>query len=285
MDLNLIKPFLAVYQYQSITKAANALDLTQPAVSASLRRLETLLGKKLFIKQGRGITPTSAASNLANKFESAIELIENAVIEKQEFNAYCLGSVMHLLAPIEDLVLHEAPMDEDLLLQQLRMQKIDLVIDSMIAEDHSFIVEPIYAEEVVAVCRQGHPRIDASSNDGVLTAQDFYSEGHIYYQLKRKNLNVFEFKTDASQARDIRCSVSSLGSVLMTAASSDFIGSCSRGLAELWAERLQLQIYNYPIKVSKVPVHLVYHRRFINDPAHKAIRERVKANLSSSIHK
>lgn len=280
MDLNLIKPFLAVYQFQSITKAANALDLTQPAVSASLRRLEKLLGKKLFIKQGRGITPTSAASNLANKFGSAIELIESAVIEKQEFNAYCLDSVMHLLASIEDLILHEPPMDEDLLLQQLRTQKVDLVIDSMIAEDHSFIVEPIYAEEVVAVCRQGHPRIDAESNGGVLSEQDFYNEGHIYYQLKRKNLNVFEFKTDASQAREIRRSVSSLGSVLMTAASSDYIGSCSRALAELWAERLQLQIYDYPIKVNKIPMHLVYHRRFIHDLDHKALREQIKANLA-----
>ncbi|WP_083938526.1 LysR family transcriptional regulator [Psychromonas ossibalaenae] len=83
MDLNLIKPFLAVYKYQSITKAADALDLTQPAISAALRRLEKRPNKKLFVKEGRGITATSSAIMLANKLEGAMELIETGLPKKK----------------------------------------------------------------------------------------------------------------------------------------------------------------------------------------------------------
>ncbi len=140
MDLNLIKPFLAVYQYQSITKAAESLDLTQSAVSAALRRLEKLLNKKLFVKEGRGIAPTSAAVILADKLENVMDLIESAVSEKVEIHASVMEPAFQMFSTIEGVIFHEAPIEESQLLEQLRMQKIDLLIDTVIAEDHAFIV-------------------------------------------------------------------------------------------------------------------------------------------------
>ncbi|MDD1827954.1 LysR family transcriptional regulator, partial [Photobacterium sp. ZSDE20] len=67
MDLNLLTTFLAVYKHSSITVASEQLDISQPAVSAAIKRLEGVVGKTLFVREGRGIAPTGAAVSLANK--------------------------------------------------------------------------------------------------------------------------------------------------------------------------------------------------------------------------
>ncbi|WP_028865724.1 LysR family transcriptional regulator [Psychromonas aquimarina] len=108
MDLNLIKPFPAVYKYQLITTAAESLDLTQSVLSAVLRRLEKRLNKKLFVKEGRGITPTSAAAILTDKLENVMGLIENELLDNKDTKASKNNhnwDSQHSLTPSETAVL------------------------------------------------------------------------------------------------------------------------------------------------------------------------------------
>ena len=60
-DLNLITVFLEVFRQRSITRAAEALDLTQPAVSSALKRFRNQVGTDMFVRDGRGIAPTTTA--------------------------------------------------------------------------------------------------------------------------------------------------------------------------------------------------------------------------------
>ena len=59
LDLNLLRVFAVVAEAGSVTAAASRLYLTQPAVSAALRRLTTAVGAPLFVRQGRGLALTS----------------------------------------------------------------------------------------------------------------------------------------------------------------------------------------------------------------------------------
>lgn len=61
MDLRLIETFNAVMQHRSVTEAARALGVTQPAVSAALKRLEQNVGFVLFRRESRHIVPTAEA--------------------------------------------------------------------------------------------------------------------------------------------------------------------------------------------------------------------------------
>jgi LysR family transcriptional activator of mexEF-oprN operon len=63
-DLNLLRVFLVVAEAGSVTAAANRLYLTQPAVSAALRRLSTSIGTPLFVRAGRGVELTSRGQKL-----------------------------------------------------------------------------------------------------------------------------------------------------------------------------------------------------------------------------
>ena len=55
LDLNLLRVFVVVADAGSVTTAADRLYLTQPAVSAALKRLASTVGAPLFVRAGRGI--------------------------------------------------------------------------------------------------------------------------------------------------------------------------------------------------------------------------------------
>lgn len=65
IDLNLLRVFEAVYRVRNVSRAAETLGLTQPAVSHALTRLRLLLRDPLFVRAGGGVQPTAKASQLA----------------------------------------------------------------------------------------------------------------------------------------------------------------------------------------------------------------------------
>jgi LysR family transcriptional regulator, mexEF-oprN operon transcriptional activator len=64
LDLNLLRVFVVVAETGSVTAAASKLYLTQPAISAALKRLATSVGAPLFARQGRGLTLTTRGARL-----------------------------------------------------------------------------------------------------------------------------------------------------------------------------------------------------------------------------
>lgn len=75
MEIRVLKYFLAVASEQSITKAAQSLNMTQPTLSKQLMDLEYELGKKLFIRGNRKITLTEEGIYLKNRAQEMIELL------------------------------------------------------------------------------------------------------------------------------------------------------------------------------------------------------------------
>ncbi len=65
-DLNLYKIFYTVAQTKSISKAAELLYVSQPAISYSIKTLETTLGGPLFYRTSKGVELTPEAEKLYN---------------------------------------------------------------------------------------------------------------------------------------------------------------------------------------------------------------------------
>jgi DNA-binding transcriptional LysR family regulator len=68
MDLKHVETFLAVFEEGSVTRAAQKLNIVQPAVSTQIKNLEAELDVRLFDRSPRGIAPTSAARALYRLF-------------------------------------------------------------------------------------------------------------------------------------------------------------------------------------------------------------------------
>jgi len=93
IDLNLYKIFIAVYENKSLTKAAEKLVLSVPAVSMRIKELERQLNCKLFIAYARGVHPTKEADELYIKVSSALASISDAQEGVKEFTKESSGAL------------------------------------------------------------------------------------------------------------------------------------------------------------------------------------------------
>lgn len=85
IDLNLLRLFDAVYRSGNVSRAAELLDLTQPAASQGLTRLRTLLHDPLFMRGAGGVRPTPKAQRLAVPVREALGMLEQALGDTAAF--------------------------------------------------------------------------------------------------------------------------------------------------------------------------------------------------------
>jgi LysR family transcriptional activator of mexEF-oprN operon len=86
LDLNLLRVFVVVAEAGSVTAAAGRLYLTQPAVSAALRRLATAVGAPLFARAGRGLTLTARGQRLLRSARPHLEALVAAALSPEVFD-------------------------------------------------------------------------------------------------------------------------------------------------------------------------------------------------------
>ena len=86
LDLNLLRLFDAVFRARSVSRAAEALGLTQPAASHGLTRLRLLLGDALFTRTSGGVAPTPRAERLAVPVQAALAMLQQALTEPERFD-------------------------------------------------------------------------------------------------------------------------------------------------------------------------------------------------------
>ncbi|MFJ9826936.1 LysR family transcriptional regulator [Streptomyces sp. NPDC101160] len=86
MDLTLLRTFVAVHRAGSFTRAAALLGLSQPAVTSQIRTLERQLGRPLFLRRARGVTPTTIGDELAHRaaphLDALVEITETGLDEQ-----------------------------------------------------------------------------------------------------------------------------------------------------------------------------------------------------------
>lgn len=86
LDLNLLRVFAVVANTGSVTAAASRLYLTQPAVSAALRRLHIAVGAPLFARAGRGLVLTARGSRLRDAVEPHLQALVDAALSPPTFD-------------------------------------------------------------------------------------------------------------------------------------------------------------------------------------------------------
>ncbi|MFF3791488.1 LysR family transcriptional regulator [Streptomyces sp. NPDC001981] len=107
MDLALLRTFVTVHRAGSFTRAAALLGLSQPAVTSQIRTLERQLGRPLFLRRARGVTPTTMGDELAHRaaphLDALVEIAESGVDEESAVRT------LHLAGPPEFISLRALP--------------------------------------------------------------------------------------------------------------------------------------------------------------------------------
>src|SRR6187402_2290916 len=80
VDLNLLPVFEAAYEEKNLSRAANRLAMTQPAVSHALSRLRHAFKDELFLRHPRGVTPTPLADQIYGRLGEALGLVRSTLV-------------------------------------------------------------------------------------------------------------------------------------------------------------------------------------------------------------
>lgn len=202
LDLNLLRTFDVIYTERSLTRASKILNVSQPAVSNALHRLRESLGDPLFVRERRGMMPTSFADSFAPAVHRALESIRDGLSTRETFLPESSRRSFRVsmndpaealfLLPLVERCAREAPHVELLcnfisrheIGNEMSAGALDLAIDVPItvADDrmhHANLTQESYA----CLLRPGHPLAGER-----LMMEDYLSLSHIHVSARRHGL-------------------------------------------------------------------------------------------------
>ncbi|MCX4533948.1 LysR family transcriptional regulator [Streptomyces sp. NBC_00841] len=164
MDLALLRTFVTVHRAGSFTRAAALLGLSQPAVTSQIRTLERQLGRPLFLRRARGVTPTTMGDELAHRaaphLDALVEIAETGLDEES------VVRTLHLAGPPEFTSLRALPALAPLLSQGLALRS-------------TFLANSEEALEGLAAGHHDLAIATARPRGGLLTATPLCDEEHV----------------------------------------------------------------------------------------------------------
>ncbi len=191
-DLNLFVVFDAIYEEGSITRAAEVLNVTQPAVSNNIARLREMFNDPLFVRVKRGVSPTPLARDLIGPVKQALKIFEATFKKLEAFDPKTSDRTIRIstgdlseviiLSPLVQAIraqgsginVHNFLLPRNKLPLKLASGEVDFAIDTVRLNDSNLHSERIVSDEFVCVVRKGHPLAK-----GKLSTEDYVSLDHI----------------------------------------------------------------------------------------------------------
>lgn len=275
LDLNLLRVFDALMQEQNLTRAAQQLHMSQPAVSNALARLRTQLGEALFVRTARGMTPTLKAQAIHGPVRAALRLLQEGLALQSEFepsvadrrftlamNDYAQFALLPELmararAQAPHVVLSVQPDVADTLPARLAAGDLDLAIDYLHFDAAELVYEPLHEEDLVVIARRGHPAFA-----GGLTLASYQAGAHVTISTRAGRGSPLDIVLGSVKVRRrIELHVPYFLTIPVVVAQTDLLGTIPRRLAERFAASLQLQLAPLPFSMPPVQVSLIWHRQ------------------------
>ena len=294
VDLNLLTVLDVLLSEQSVSRAGKRLNLSQPAVSGSLKRLRATFNDPLFIRTQQGIRPTPFALELIGPVKAVLHDIE-AIFSTTEFVPHSADNTIVIagtdyaqttfLAPLMSHVQKGAPnirfsivsTDNDQMPEQLNRQEIDFAVtvaEMAPADVPSF---DLFEDRYVGALSASHP---LAGKD--LSLDEFCSLDHV---LVTPSSDGFYGPTDEALAavgktRRVAVTLPNFLSLPHILWESRFVTVAPERILSPFSD--QLFIFAPPISLPKISMICVWHELSSRLPAHTWLRDRM-AEIASDM--
>ena len=283
-DLNLLVALRALLQERNVTRAAQTVGLSQPAMSNALARLRRQFGDELLVREGRGLALTPVARELQHAVEPALGMVERALRIQASFDP--ATAVQHFRIAASDYGMNLVAQR----LRDLRRLAPGVTVD-LVQIDHGFVRdsetvmrrvdllvapraflsgysnEPLSSEAWVAVVDADHPagqitEADLEGRSLVGLFHDLGSGAHIERLLTVRGITA----TGAVNAE-------SFSVVPSLVEGTDRIGFLPAGLARRLQPGYRIRVLEAPFLGEPLVECLYWHRSAQRDPAHQWLRQ------------
>lgn len=300
LDLNLLKVFDAVMSERSLTRAAQQLALTQPAVSNALRRLREALGDELLVRQGRMLAPTPRATELWFAVRNALQQLQ-ASLAPEGFNPASANTTFvltmadataaELMPGLLAVMTREAPgismrvlplttrdprrlLDDgqaDLAIGYFPSVSPDLTARALAGDPVRFKLHRMFEGDYVCVMRKGHPLARKP-----LTLECYCAARHLLVSFSGR---AFGFVDGALAAlgcsRRVVLTVNQFFIAGKVVASSDLLTVLPRHFVRVTGMTEQLVVRELPFATARIQVDALWHQRHDGDNGHAWLRHQI----------
>jgi DNA-binding transcriptional LysR family regulator len=286
IDLNQLVLFQQLMVERSVSKVAEKLGLTQPAVSNTLAKLRRQFGDDLFVRTPTGMMPTPFAEQLAEPIGYALGMIHSGLNQQSRFDPASvkrsvtigmtdIGEIVFLPALVERLR-QEAPgvslstvrTTATNLRDDMEAGKVDLAIGPLPQLKAGFFQRRLFQQRYVCLFRKGHT-LDRKG----LSLDDFKAAEHlIIVSAGTGHGKVDELIRRAGVDRSARLTIPHYVSVGHLLRRSDMLATVTERLAESLVEPFDLTYRPHPVDLPEIAINVFWHAKVHRSPAHQWLR-------------
>jgi LysR family nod box-dependent transcriptional activator len=278
IDINLVVVLDAILTERSLTRAGEAIGLTQPAVSGAVAKLRKLLDDPLLVRSGRTFELTPRALALRPVVREAVMEVGRTFNLRPMFDPLTSDRQFRLTASDYALSVMTAPLLRVLQEQAPRVSvefgslnnigPVDLLREDVAIASAAHGVpgkrQSLFSDALTCIVRRDHPRL----RDGALTLQDLIELPYVQVAFAE---NVVMFADDALLAASVRPTVARSAPgflpVPFLVSGTDMYGFVPARLADRYAGPLDLTVARIPLQLSTLVESAFWHPSRSNDPA------------------
>lgn len=296
LDLNLLLVFDAMLAHQNVTRAGEALHLSQPAMSAAVARLRNLFDDPLFVRTGSGMVPTPKAQVLGEHVRQVVHTIRTEILVPQSFEPLQSQRTFSLLTPdiaevnflprLLSALAEKAPhtnlktlaLPREAAAQALESGAADMAI-GYFPDLHKagFFQQKLISSPHVCLIRQDHPDVGDT-----LTLAQFTQALHAVVKPDGREHLFEQFLQTRGIRRRVVVELSHFMSLLPIIETSNLIATVPKDLADFFVQHGRVRHLATPLESPVIPVHLFWHQRFQKDPAHGWLRQVIQQLFNPS---
>lgn len=297
LDLNLLRVFDAVMAERSITRAAERLALTQPAVSNALKRFRDSVGEDLLMREAHGVRPTPYAERLWPQVRVALGALRGA-FERKDFNPQTDAANFRIatadataatLLPsvIADIEMHQAQVNLRVVPLTTRdprglleRDEVDVAVGyfpeavaALMAQGAEATLRHrrLHQSEYVCVMRRGHPL-----STQPLTLDAFCDAHHLLVSFSgRPHGFVDQALIALGRSRRIVLTVNQFFTAGRVVSQSDLLTVLPASFVEATGYQASVVERPLPLRLDRIHVEALWHLRHDDDPAHQWLRARL----------
>lgn len=292
VDLNLLLAFDVLVTERGVSRAAEKLGVTQPAVSHALKRLRYLFNDELLLRGPRGMEPTGRALSLHPAVQSVLANIHSIVSTGNAFEPAKTARTFRLtmsdamsvevLPTIARRIQREAP-NIDLAVSTFGPQEacrkvaddeVDLAIGVIPHVPQDLISRELYRDTLICVADKRNKRL----KKGRMDLEDYLDSPHVTVARDGDTgIQLDEILNSMSIPRRIAVTVPHYLSVPSLIRGTDLVANTRRRLISVFRMSSDLIAFPVPLpmKVPELKFIQVWHKRYEGDIGHQWLRDLV----------
>ena len=283
-DLNLLAALDTLLREQSVTVAAEKMNLSVPAMSRTLTRIRRLMGDPILVRAGMRLLPTPKAIELQPRLTTLIEEARAFVSSahrtplkelEMTFTIRAEEAFIVLTDEMNSMLVEHAPKVQLRLIarstedfESLREGTVHLDIGEIKDRSPEMKLQKLFSSVSVGVARSNH----ALFRDNI-SAERYASYRHVNASRRGISRTPIDVELEKLKLRrTVSLVVPSFQAAILAAANSKLIATIPEILTRS-AVSLGLRAFAIPVPVQPITIFQAWHPRFDADPAHQFVRD------------